>query len=183
MAPAMLTAVDATHHVHLVIGANPLAGARCTQSLGAGATVKLIAPGDSDLHYGLRKRIEDGEVEWIRKAFTDEDLSTFGRDEVAFVVDAVFVTHGPRHPLSMADSMQIYCALTDDACRRTNFHFMPPAAYTRQCRRRPKPQHFHAPLHIYRWTTPSRCHDVGQRLQVVRADSPRDCSSPSVWPR
>ena len=164
-----------------MIGANPLAGARCTKSLAVGATVKLIAPSDSDLHYGLLKRIEDGEVEWIKKAFSDEDLSTLGREEVAFVVDAVFVTHGPRHPLCMAVSVQIYCVLTDDECRCTNLQFVPPPANTRQRRRRSKSQYFYAPLYTHRRTTPSRRHHIGQRLQAVRTDPPRDCSGPAVW--
>lgn len=104
MAPALLTAVDATHHVHLVVGSNPLAGARCSKSLEVGATVKLVAPADSQLHYGLLKRIEEGEVEWIKRDFQDDDLSTLGREEVAYVVDAVFITLGPKHPASTSYS-------------------------------------------------------------------------------
>ena len=100
MAPALLTAVDSTRHVHLIIGSNPLAGARCTKSLEVGAVAKLIAPADSTLHYGLIKRIEEKEVEWIRREFVEEDLKTLGREEVDHVVDCVFVTLGCRHPLS-----------------------------------------------------------------------------------
>lgn len=101
MPPALLTAVDCTRHVHLVIGTNPLAGARCAKSLEAGAVVKLIASADATLHYGLMKRIEDGQVEWLRRVFEDSDLETLGREEVAFVVDTVFITLGARHALSM----------------------------------------------------------------------------------
>jgi hypothetical protein len=97
MPPALLTAVDSTRHVHLVIGSNPLAGARCTKSLEVGAVVKLIAPADATLHYGLMKRIDEKEVEWIKRDFQDEDLEMLGREEVDHVVDAVFVTLGPKH--------------------------------------------------------------------------------------
>lgn len=100
MTPALLTAVDSADHVHLVIGTNPLAGARCSKSREVGATVKLIAPANADLHYGLLKRIEEDGVEWIQKSFEDEDLKTFGRQEVDGVVDAVFVTLGGRNPTS-----------------------------------------------------------------------------------
>ncbi|KAF2229524.1 uroporphyrin-III C-methyltransferase [Viridothelium virens] len=94
MFPALLTASDCTSHVHLVIGSNPLAGARCTKSLEVGAKPILIAPEDSRLHYGLVSRIDAGEVRWIKREFQDNDLTTLGREEVDYVVDAVFVTKG-----------------------------------------------------------------------------------------
>jgi len=100
MAPALLTAVDSTNHVHLVIGSNPLAGARCARSLEVGATVKLLSPDGEDLHYGLQKRVESGEVEWMKRAFRDDDLTSLGRDEVDHVVDAVFITLGSKNLLS-----------------------------------------------------------------------------------
>lgn len=96
MAPALLTAVDATSHVHLIVGANPLAGARCTRSIEVGARPVLLAPEDADLHYGLVKRIEAGEVQWLKRSFQAEDLTTLGRAEVDGVVDAVFVTAGGK---------------------------------------------------------------------------------------
>lgn len=98
--PALLTAVDASQHVHLIIGSNPLAGARCTKSIEVGAVPKLIAPEDAYIHYGLMKRIEDKEVEWIKRDFQEEDLKRLGRDEVDNFVDAAFVTLGAKHPLS-----------------------------------------------------------------------------------
>lgn len=101
MPPALLTAVDSTSHVHLVIGSNPLAGARCSRSLEVGATPKVIALEEAHVHYGLLRRFEDGQAEWIKRDFRDEDLTTLGRVEVDHVVDAVFVTLGSRHPLSM----------------------------------------------------------------------------------
>jgi uroporphyrin-III C-methyltransferase len=97
MAPALLTAVDATSHVHLVVGSNPLAAARCTRSLQVGAQPILIAPEDATLHYGLAKRIEAGEVKWLKNSFQESHLTTLGRAEVDGVVDAVFVTAGGKH--------------------------------------------------------------------------------------
>ncbi|EXF83753.1 uroporphyrin-III [Colletotrichum fioriniae PJ7] len=89
---SLLTSLNCKGNTHLIIGTNPLAAARCTQTINAGATPILIAPDTQDLHYGLQKRIDAGEVTWHRKAFTDTDLFTLGRDEVDNVVDAVFVT-------------------------------------------------------------------------------------------
>jgi len=100
MPPALLTAVDSTAHVHLIIGSNPLAGARCSRAREVGAIPKLIAAEESHLHYGIVKRVEEGQVEWIKRRFKDEDLTTLGRKEVDYVVDAVFVTLGGRDPLS-----------------------------------------------------------------------------------
>ncbi|KAI1464578.1 uroporphyrin-III C-methyltransferase [Daldinia caldariorum] len=97
---SLLTATDARSHVHLIIGSNPLAAARCGQSLSAGASPILIAPETSELYYALQKRVDDGEVKWIRDVFRDEHLTTLGREEIGHVVDAVFVTSGPREPLS-----------------------------------------------------------------------------------
>ncbi|KAF2105056.1 uroporphyrin-III C-methyltransferase [Rhizodiscina lignyota] len=100
MSPALLTAVESTGHVHLIVGSNPLAGARCAKSIEVGARPKLLAPADSDLPYTLAKRIEDGQVEWVKRDFNDEDLTTLGREEVDHVADAVFVTLGGDHTLS-----------------------------------------------------------------------------------
>ena len=97
MAPALLTAVDATSHIHLIVGSNPLAGARCTRSIEVGAKPILLAPEDATLHYGLAKRIEAGEVQWLKRSFREEDLTTLGRTEVDGVVDAVFVTSGGKN--------------------------------------------------------------------------------------
>ncbi|KZF19235.1 putative siroheme synthase [Xylona heveae TC161] len=100
MTPALLTAVDSTSHVHLIIGSNPLAAARCTRSVHVGARPKLIAPANAELHYSVQKRIEDGEVEWIQREFQEDDLQQLGREEIDRVVDAVFVTLSPKDPLS-----------------------------------------------------------------------------------
>jgi uroporphyrin-III C-methyltransferase len=100
MAPALLAAVDSANHIHLIIGSNPLAGARCTRSIEVGARPKLVAPLNASLHYGITKRIEEGQVEWTKRGFQDEDLTTLGREEVDGVVDAVFVTLASKDPLS-----------------------------------------------------------------------------------
>ncbi|KAF2225333.1 uroporphyrin-III C-methyltransferas-like protein [Elsinoe ampelina] len=100
MPPSLLTAVDSQHHVHLIIGSNPLAGARCNKSLDVGAVPKLIAAADASLHYGLAKSVDEGKVEWIKRPFSDSDLTTLGREEVDHVVDAVFVTSGGKSALS-----------------------------------------------------------------------------------
>ena len=101
MAPtSLLIAVDSTSHIHLIVGSNPLAAARCAKSLEVGAKPRLIAPATAELHYALQNRIDGGEVEWLKKSFEDEDVLRLGREEVNGVVDAVFVTSGPRDPLS-----------------------------------------------------------------------------------
>lgn len=91
-APGLLASYNCSLQVHLIVGSNSLAGARCTKSLEVGAKVKLIAPESDGLHYGLRQRIEAGEIEWIQREFISEDLTTLGREEVDGVVDLVFVT-------------------------------------------------------------------------------------------
>ncbi|KAI9817687.1 MAG: hypothetical protein M1832_004581 [Thelocarpon impressellum] len=99
-ASALLTAVDSTAHVHLVVGANLLAAARCSRSLDVGARPVLAARGDAELHHGLRARIDEGRVAWLRRPFRDADLCELGRAEVDGVVDAVFVTLGAKDALS-----------------------------------------------------------------------------------
>jgi len=98
---SLLTSIDSTAHIHLIIGSNPLAAARCAKSLEVGAKPILIAPEAAELHYALQKRIDNGDVKWLKKSFEDEDLFRLGREEINGVVDAVFVTSGPRDPLSM----------------------------------------------------------------------------------
>ncbi|KAM0476779.1 hypothetical protein ACHAPX_006204 [Trichoderma viride] len=95
----MLAGLNCANNVHLVIGTNPLAAARCSQSLGAGAHPVLIAPETAELHYSLQRRIDEGSVKWVRTAFRDEHLFELGREEVGRVVDAVFVTSGSREEL------------------------------------------------------------------------------------
>ncbi|KAI6088516.1 uroporphyrin-III C-methyltransferase [Hypoxylon rubiginosum] len=97
---SMLAATDARSHVHLIVGSNPLTAARCGQSISAGASPILLAPETADLHYTLQKRVDDGEVKWLKEVFRDDHPLTLGREEVGHVVDAVFVTSGPRERLS-----------------------------------------------------------------------------------
>lgn len=96
MSPQLLTAVDSTLHIHLIIGSNPLAGARCARSLEVGAKPILIAPETAHLHYALARRVEEQSVEWRKKEFDERDLTSLGRAEVDGVVDAVFVTSGGK---------------------------------------------------------------------------------------
>jgi uroporphyrin-III C-methyltransferase len=95
----LLISLDSASHVHLIIGSNPVAAARCSKSFEVGAEPIVIAP-DVEVHYTLSKRFEEGTARWVQKNYEDEDLKTLGRAEVDGVVDAVFVTLGPRHPLS-----------------------------------------------------------------------------------
>jgi uroporphyrin-III C-methyltransferase len=96
----MLVAVSATSHIHLIIGSTSIAASRCTKSLQAGAKPIVIAPETEDVHFSLRDQIEQGSVQWIKREFQDEDLTTLGREEVDHVVDAVFVTLGSGKPFS-----------------------------------------------------------------------------------
>ncbi|KAI0530264.1 tetrapyrrole methylase [Xylaria digitata] len=94
---SLLTAINAESHTHLIIGSNSLAATRCGQSLAAGASPILLAPETAELHYALQKRVDDGEVRWVREAFQENHLFTLGREDVGHVVDAVFVTSGSRN--------------------------------------------------------------------------------------
>ncbi|KAI1363373.1 tetrapyrrole methylase [Xylaria arbuscula] len=98
MAPrvSLLTAINAESHIHLVVGSNSLAAARCGQSLATGASPVLLAPESAELHYSLQRRVDDGEVKWVKEAFEETHLFTLGREEINHVVDAVFVTSGSR---------------------------------------------------------------------------------------
>ncbi|RWA05170.1 hypothetical protein EKO27_g9932 [Xylaria grammica] len=93
---SLLTAINAESHIHLVIGSNSLAAARCGQSLATGASPILVAPETAELHYALQKRVDDGEVKWIKEAFQESHLFTLGREDVDHVVDAVFVTSSSK---------------------------------------------------------------------------------------
>lgn len=98
--PALLTALDCVGHVHLIVGCGPLAASRASKSTEVGALPIVIAPANSEVHYTLKKRFEEGRARWIQKDFETEDVKTWGRPEVENVVDAVFVTTGTRSPLS-----------------------------------------------------------------------------------
>jgi uroporphyrin-III C-methyltransferase len=99
---SLLTAQHCAGHVHLILGANPLAAARAASSLAAGAKPILISPlspsGTSSsetqpqLHYSLTALITANTLTHLARAFSPSDLLTLGRDEVDGVVDAVFIT-------------------------------------------------------------------------------------------
>ncbi|KAI0467365.1 uroporphyrin-III C-methyltransferase [Xylaria cf. heliscus] len=93
---SLLTATNVESHIHLIIGSNSLAAARCGQSLAAGASPVLLAPATTELPYALQKRLDDGEIKWVKEKFQESHLFTLGREDVDHVVDAVFVTSGSR---------------------------------------------------------------------------------------
>lgn len=150
MPTPLLTALDCEGHVHLIIGSNPLASARCAKSIEVGAKPKIIAPAEADVHYVLAKRIEDEQVEWIKEGFEDAYLSTLGRDEMENVVDAVFVTSGGKSASSM------FSFAITDGCMLTIYYshaYLQPMqtyANTSQCRRRSQSLHIHALVYTLR---------------------------------
>ncbi|KAL4773656.1 tetrapyrrole methylase [Aspergillus nidulans var. acristatus] len=96
----LLASINVESQVHLIVGANPLAAARCTKSVQAGAKPVVISPDPGSLQYTLAAHIENGNADWVQREFEDADLTTLGREEVDHVVDMVFVTLGGNHPLS-----------------------------------------------------------------------------------
>ena len=100
MVVPLLTAHDATGHVHLVLGSNSVAHARCTRSTEAGAIPILICGKDDQMHHALRQKVEDGSIRWLQRDFEDQDLQNLGREDADHVVDAVFITTGPKSSLS-----------------------------------------------------------------------------------
>ncbi|KAL5049873.1 hypothetical protein BDW71DRAFT_138245 [Aspergillus fruticulosus] len=96
----LLASINAESQVHLIVGANPLAAARCAKSVQAGANPVVVSPDSENLQYTLAAHIGNGTADWVRREFKDADLTTLGREEVDHVVDMVFVTLGGNHPLS-----------------------------------------------------------------------------------
>ncbi|KAK0730067.1 tetrapyrrole methylase [Lasiosphaeris hirsuta] len=97
---ALLTAQHCRGHTHLILGSNPLAASRATQSLAAGAKPILISPTPAaDLHYAVAAHIASGVVAHHARSFRDDDVFSLGRPEVDCVVDAVFITSA-RDPLA-----------------------------------------------------------------------------------
>ena len=92
----LLTAVDSTSHVHLIIGSNPLASTRCSKSIQVGAIPIVVAPESPPIYSGLLERIDEHALSWIKRDFADSDLTSLGREDVDLVVDAVFVTAGTQ---------------------------------------------------------------------------------------
>ncbi|KAJ5646204.1 hypothetical protein N7490_002576 [Penicillium lividum] len=100
VAAPFMTAWNVESQIHLIIGAGPLAAARCTKSIEAGAKPVVIAPETADIHFTLAEHIANGAVQLLRRDFQDDDLTTLGREEVDRVVDAVFVTLGGNLEMS-----------------------------------------------------------------------------------
>lgn len=112
-AKPLMTAWNAESQIHLIVGANPLAAARCTKSLEAGARPIIIAPETADMHFTLSEHIANGSAQWVRRDFEDGDLTSLGREEVDRVVDTVFVTLGGGHLLGMSLPMAFARGLSD----------------------------------------------------------------------
>jgi uroporphyrin-III C-methyltransferase len=93
---SLLTAQNCTGHIHLILGTNPLASSRVSHSISSGAKPVVVAPPDSEIHYALQRRIDEGHVQWHQKVFQEDDLFNLGREDVGKVVDAVFITSAPR---------------------------------------------------------------------------------------
>jgi uroporphyrin-III C-methyltransferase len=109
----LMAAWHTESQVHLIIGSNPLAAARCAKSLEVGAKPIILAPETADMHFTLSEHIASGSAQWIRHGFQDTDLTTLGKEEVDHVVDLVFVTLGVSNPLSMRFSYLNQDILTD----------------------------------------------------------------------
>lgn len=98
----LLTSIDCTQHVHLIVGDNGIAAKRVTRSLEAGATCLLVTPTDIEqLHFDLKNLVERKLIRHVQREFQEEDLKTFGRQEVDGVVDMVFVTLSPQNKNGM----------------------------------------------------------------------------------
>lgn len=151
MAPALLTAVDAAFHIHLIVGSNPLAAARCSRSIEVGAKPIIVAPEDATLHYGLAKRIEDGQVQWLRRSFHEDDLITLGRPDVDGIVDAVFVTADGKGVLG-GHLCVLTTALTNPTVSHKNIGSVSPPSHSSQRRRRPESLLVHLALYPHRRT-------------------------------
>ncbi|KAL2117755.1 hypothetical protein VTJ04DRAFT_7415 [Mycothermus thermophilus] len=126
---SLLTAQHCTGHVHLILGSNPLAAARASSSLAAGAKPILISPVPSSssspdqpqhqqLHYSLESLIASGSLTHLSRPFSDSDLFTLGREEVDRVVDAVFITTPPCSSLSRSDLDAKQIRHISELCRR-----------------------------------------------------------------
>ena len=92
----LLTSVDCTSQIHLIIGDNSIAAKRVARSLEAGASCVLLSPVKKhELHFDLKEFVERNRIKHVPRDFREEDLRTFGREEVDGIVDMVFVTLSP----------------------------------------------------------------------------------------
>lgn len=99
----MMMGINSCGHIHVILGTDCVANTRCETSMAAGAMPIIIADENATLHQGLRRKIDQGLIHWKKKILDDNDLFTLGREEVAHIVDAVFII-GPdpssEYPLS-----------------------------------------------------------------------------------
>ena len=103
----MLTAHDATGHVHLILGSNAITHNRCQRSLDVQAKPIVFFGEDAAVHYALQEKVASGSVDVLKRDFQDSDLTTLGRAEIENVVDAVFVTSGRSCARSTAPSLSM----------------------------------------------------------------------------
>ena len=131
----LLTSVDCTDVVHLVIGDNGIAAKRVNRSLEAGATCILMSPAAfGDLHIELRDLIKSGKLEFQCKEFYDDALTCLGREEINNVVDMVFVTLSPLDERGISQQLD---QQTND-CSPSYFFIVQTSANTGQLRRPPR---------------------------------------------
>lgn len=144
----LMAAWNTDSQVHLIIGSNSLAGARCAKSIEVGAKPIIIAPETADMHFTLSQHIANGSAQWVNREFQDTDLRVLGREEVDHVVDLVFVTVGASNPLSMyLGSQQLKTSiLTPYRCARLKT--LQAIENPCQCVRCPRPLLVHTSLHI-----------------------------------
>ena len=117
----LLTSVDCTSQVHLIVGDNGIASKRVARSLEAGAQCILISPlGIDELHFELKILIERNDLKHIQRDFEGEDLRTHGRAEVDNIVDMVFVTLSPLDKRGKSISIQYLTVVTwiSSLCKR-----------------------------------------------------------------
>jgi hypothetical protein len=175
MMPApLLTAIDSVGHVHLIVGSNPLASARCARSIEVGAKPKIVAPANAEVHYVLAKRIEEGEVEWIKEGFEDAHLTTLGRDEVDTVVDAVFVTSNGKSTMSIYGLEIAGCPQLMVFYRYPHLDYMQAEADTSQCGRCAQSLHVYSAIHPLGWPSTNWDYYFRQRLQARIKDTTRN---------
>lgn len=120
----LLTSVDCTQHVHLIVGDNGIAAKRAMRSLEAGATCILVSPTKvADLPFDLTCLLEkDRErIRHVQREFEESDLTSLGREEVDRVVDMVFVTLSPldkKGTFSLGRGILILVIWISSLCKR-----------------------------------------------------------------
>lgn len=86
----LLTAVDCEKEIHLIIGSTSnIAFQRALKSIGSGSNPILIF--DGKISSGIKELIDENKLQWVSKKFELNDLMIYGREDVDFIVDRVFV--------------------------------------------------------------------------------------------